>query len=207
MNCRMEEAHPRLTKASTNAQSLDRNLTVRSIKTPVARLQARSNSPRSRQSRLRNSTLVLCCLGIITGWLMARAISEDRATKTKQLVDAAYSIVLHFSQEEKAGRLDRQAAQTAAKAAIRAMRYDDLEYFWINDMHPRMIMHPGKPELDGTDLSDFADPTGKRLFLAFVETVQRDGAGFVNYLWPKLGLVDKPDPASDRRELHEAEEA
>lgn len=134
--------------------------------------------------------LALCCIGVIAGWLMARAISEDRATKTKQLVDAAYSIVLHFSQEEKAGRLDRQAAQTAAKAAIRAMRYDDSEYFWINDMHPRMIMHPGKPELEGTDLSNFADPTGKRLFLAFVETVQRDGAGFVNYLWPKLGYEE-----------------
>ena len=131
--------------------------------------------------------LMLCCLGGIAAWLMARSVSEDRAAKTKQLVDAAYSIVLHFSQEEKAGRLDRQAAQTAAKAAIRAMRYDDSEYFWINDMHPRMIMHPGKPALEGTDLSDFADPSGKRLFVAFVETVKRDGAGFVNYLWPKMG--------------------
>lgn len=57
----MEGAQPRLMKASTNAQSLDRNRTIRSIRMLVARLQARSNSPCSSQSWLRNSTQTLIC--------------------------------------------------------------------------------------------------------------------------------------------------
>jgi diguanylate cyclase (GGDEF)-like protein/PAS domain S-box-containing protein len=69
------------------------------------------------------------------------------------------------------------------------MRYDGSEYFWINDLQPRMVMHPVMPELDGKDLSDFTDPNGKRLFVEFVDTVRKSGAGFVEYLWPKPGLT------------------
>src|SRR5690606_17952817 len=67
------------------------------------------------------------------------------------------------------------------------------EYFWINDMHPTMIMHPFKPELDGTDLTDDADPDGKHLFVEFVKAVEAAGAGFVDYQWPKPG-ADAPQP-------------
>ncbi|MGL1687300.1 cache domain-containing protein, partial [Vibrio parahaemolyticus] len=56
-----------------------------------------------------------------------------------------------------------------------------------------MIKHPIKPELDGTDLRDIKDPTGKRLFVEFAEIVKRQGEGFVDYQWPKPGL-DAPQP-------------
>jgi methyl-accepting chemotaxis protein len=56
-----------------------------------------------------------------------------------------------------------------------------------------MVMHPIKPELDGKDLSGFADPSGKKLFVAFVDVAKSSGSGFVDYLWPKPGL-DKPVP-------------
>jgi methyl-accepting chemotaxis protein len=38
-----------------------------------------------------------------------------------------------------------------------ALRPDD--YFWINDLQPKMIMHPANPKLDGQDLSAIRDPT------------------------------------------------
>ena len=50
-----------------------------------------------------------------------------------------------------------------------------------------MLMHPIRPELDGKDLSGTTDPTGKHLFVSFVDTVKKDGQGFVEYLWPKPG--------------------
>ena len=50
-----------------------------------------------------------------------------------------------------------------------------------------MLMHPIRPELDGKDLSGSTDPTGKHLFVSFVDTVKKDGQGFVEYLWPKPG--------------------
>ena len=43
---------------------------------------------------------------------------------------------------------DEEARQRAA-AAIQALRYSGNEYIWINDMHPRMVMHPIRAELNG----------------------------------------------------------
>ncbi|WP_374031050.1 cache domain-containing protein [Bdellovibrio bacteriovorus] len=68
------------------------------------------------------------------------------------------------------------------------LRYSGNEYFWINDLHPTMLMHPIKPELNGKDLSGFKDPNGFHLFVAFAEKGKTaEGEGFVPYLWPKPG--------------------
>jgi methyl-accepting chemotaxis protein len=84
-------------------------------------------------------------------------------------------------------------AQKRAMARLAALRYGSNDYFWINDMLPRMVMHPIKPEMAGSDLSNYKDPNGKFLFVEFVEAVKKDGAGFVPYEWPKPGF-DKPQP-------------
>ena len=118
-------------------------------------------------------------------------VEQARMVKTRHLAEAAHGVVASFEAEERAGRLSRADAQRGAISAIKAMRYEGQEYFWINDMHPRMIAHPIKPELEGKDLSENKDPTGKRLFMAFVETVKQKGEGFVDYYWPKPG-ADAP---------------
>ena len=73
------------------------------------------------------------------------------------------------------------------------MRYGDGDYFWINDMQPRMIMHPLKPEMNGRDLSDYKDPSGKKLFVEMAQVALASGSGFVSYSWPKPGK-DAPQP-------------
>ncbi|MFZ2620242.1 MAG: methyl-accepting chemotaxis protein [Alphaproteobacteria bacterium] len=112
---------------------------------------------------------------------------ESRQIKTRHLVEAGYTLLEHFYALEKAGTLTAEQAKAQAQAAIKALRYDGKEYFWINDMHPTMVMHPMKPELDGKDLSASADPTGKKLFVEMVAVVKADGAGFVDYMWAKPG--------------------
>ncbi len=54
-------------------------------------------------------------------------------------------------------------------------------------------MHPFRPDLEGKDLSGFTDPTGFRLFTAFVDRVRTDGGGMVAYLWPRPG-AQQPVP-------------
>jgi diguanylate cyclase (GGDEF)-like protein/PAS domain S-box-containing protein len=116
-------------------------------------------------------------------------LMEDRAVKTRHLVESAHGVLVHFHALQQRGELTEGEAKRAALDTIRTMRYDGSEYFWINDLQPRMVMHPMMPELDGKDLSDFTDPNGKRLFVAFADTVRKNGAGFVDYLWPKPGLT------------------
>jgi len=91
--------------------------------------------------------------------------------------------------------LSPEARQKQAFALIKALRYgpDNKDYFWVNDLHPRMVMHPYKPELDGQDLSENKDPNGKRLFVEFARVCKESGEGFVDYHWPKYG-ADKPQP-------------
>jgi methyl-accepting chemotaxis protein len=78
---------------------------------------------------------------------------------------------------------------------IGTLRYgpENKDYFWINDMQPRMIMHPYEPKLNGQDLSDIKDPNGKKPFMEFVKVCRENGQGFVDYLWPKHA-GDKPQP-------------
>jgi len=99
-------------------------------------------------------------------------------------------VIEHFHGLSKGNKLSEEAAKAAAIAALKSLRYEKEEYFWINDMRPYMVMHPFKPELDGKDLSAFADPNGKKLFVEFVETVKNKKEGFVSYLWAKPGKAE-----------------
>jgi methyl-accepting chemotaxis protein len=90
---------------------------------------------------------------------------------------------------------DTESRQIKAMLAVKALRYgpEGKDYFWINDLHPRMVMHPYKPQLDGKDLTDIKDPHGTYLFREFVKVAKDKGSGFVVYYWPKYG-ADKPVP-------------
>ncbi|WP_295750240.1 methyl-accepting chemotaxis protein [Undibacterium sp.] len=118
-------------------------------------------------------------------------IIEERKSNVRQTVEVAHSLVLHYHSLIAPDKFSEDEAKQAAMKAIKSLRYGEGEYIWINDMQPKMIMHPIKPELDGKDLSGNKDPTGKFLFVEFVEVVKAKGAGFVLYMWPKPGQ-DKP---------------
>ncbi len=135
-------------------------------------------------------TGVLISLSLVN---LKQHLREDRMTKTRHVVETAYGVLESYYRQAQAGVISEDEARGLAMATIKGLRYEESEYFWINDHKPVVIMHPFKPELDGKDVSDYADPNGKRLFVAFVETVQRNGAGFVDYEWPKPG-ASKPVP-------------
>jgi methyl-accepting chemotaxis protein len=137
------------------------------------------------------AVLGIAVIVVLAGFALRDAVVDARMTKTRQLVEAAHSLVAGFAEQERTGKLDRKQAQDLATAALKAMRYDRSEYFWVNDMHPRMIMHPTRSKLDGTDLTTSKDPNGKTLFVEMVEVVRKSGAGFVPYQWPKPG-EDQP---------------
>ncbi|OYD53736.1 chemotaxis protein [Thauera propionica] len=102
-------------------------------------------------------------------------------------VEVAHGIVTHYHGLEQSGAMTRDEAQAAAKAALRGLRYEGNEYFWVNDSLPRMLMHPIRPELEGQDLSGNKDPNGKFLFREFSRVANESGQGVVDYLWPRPG--------------------
>jgi methyl-accepting chemotaxis protein len=64
-----------------------------------------------------------------------------------------------------------------AAELVGAMRYNEKDYLWINDMGPKMVMHPIKPALNGKDLSDFKDPDGKKTVRRLRQRLPPGGRG------------------------------
>lgn len=108
-------------------------------------------------------------------------------------VESVFNILDHYYSLEKSGALSRQQAQSQALAIIKNLRYQGQEYFWINDNTPTMVMHPFKPELNGKNIAQNTDPTGKKLFVEMVEVCKKSGSGFVDYMWPRPNQKD-PSP-------------
>lgn len=132
-------------------------------------------------------------LAVAGFWIRGQhtTLLAGKQEKAQELVEVPYSLIEQQYQLEKEGKISRIEAQRRAMETIRAMRYEGNNYFWINDDHPTMIMHPLKPALDGTDLTSFKDPSGKAVFVEFVRAAQAPGGAFVSYLWPKPGK-EKP---------------
>jgi len=145
-------------------------------------------SLRAKLNGLTIATVVgLCVLFAVVLANEKSQLLTDRQDKTRNVVETASGVLEHFHRQEKAGTLTRDEAQAAAKEVLRGMRYDKVEYFWINDMRPASVMHPIKPELEGKDQTGNIDKTGKALYVEFVKVVKANGAGFVDYYWTKPG--------------------
>lgn len=134
------------------------------------------------------------------------AMMDRKREMIQELTNSASSILEKYHKDEVEGLISKEEAQQTAISRIQYLRYGDenKDYFWITDMHPIMIMHPYVPELNGTDLSDYEDSHGKKMFMEFVKTVKEHDHGFVEYMWqwkddsthvvPKLSYVSAFKP-------------
>ncbi len=92
---------------------------------------------------------------------------------------------------------DDAANQAQAMQLLRSLDYGDDGYFFVYDMHGKVLMHPRQLDLVGKDLWDMHDPIG-RATIQELTARARAGGGYVDYMWrrpstgqvaPKLGYV------------------
>jgi PAS domain S-box-containing protein len=114
-----------------------------------------------------------------------RSLLDRKRETIRELVASAWSLLAELEAGEREGRYDRRQAQDLARARIAALRYgrEGKDYFWLQDMHPRIVMHPYRRDLEGQDVSDFRDPRGARIFVEFAQVVRRQQEGYVEYVW------------------------
>jgi len=114
---------------------------------------------------------------------------ENRRSTIRQLVQGAWNAVDYYGAQVRAGKMPEEQAQDAAKRAVKSMRYGPGEgdYFWINDLHPRMVMNTANPGLDGKDLTEMKDPNGIYIFQAMTAVCREKGEGPVDYMWKRKG--------------------
>lgn len=103
----------------------------------------------------------------------------------EELVVNASGILEQYHKEYIDSIHSLESAQELAKKAIDKLRYgkERLDYFWITDTEPKMIMHPYRHDLINKNLSDYKDPNGVKLFVEAVDIVKKNNEGFINYMW------------------------
>ncbi|MFV0436366.1 MAG: cache domain-containing protein [Desulfopila sp.] len=122
------------------------------------------------------------------GFILPRIEAQMMERKQEMihvLSEAALSSVKHYAAMAAAGTISLAEAKHQAAEHLRDLRYgpENKDYFWINDTHPRMIMHPYRPDLEGRDVTDTTDPAGQKLFQDFLAVVKKNGGGYVSYHW------------------------
>ena len=122
---------------------------------------------------------------VVTIFVIALPIFKTNLIEQKKKLITAetqtiLSVLEYYEQQVNSGELSLQTAQNVAIDQIRNLRYgvEKKDYFWINDIQPKMVMHPYRSNLEGQDLSNYSDPEGKLPFKEFVDVVKKDGAGF-----------------------------
>ena len=145
--------------------------------------------------------LTLIMIFVLVPFIRELIMKEKQAT-VSNLVQEAISVVASYQKQIDAGTLTKEDAQKQAVERIAAIRYNEKDYIWINDLTPTMIMHPMKPEMNGKELSENKDPNGKFLFREFVKVCKDKGKGFVEYAWPKPGNSN-PVPKISYVELYQ----
>ncbi len=142
---------------------------------------------------LLSGSLLLVFTLIASGMYMAAKanVIEGRRDEIKHVVQTGWGVLDHYAKQAAQGLMSEEEAQQKAIASIQNLRFDGSNYLWINNLEPRMIMHPIKPELNGKSMASVKDPNGKALFSDIVQLCRKQGQGFVEYTWDKPGS-DKP---------------
>jgi methyl-accepting chemotaxis protein len=113
-------------------------------------------------------------------------IMDERKLGLQQNVETAHGMIAHFHDLAGKGSMTEEEAKQRAMAAIKTLRYGGSEYFFIQSFETKMLMHPS-PALEGKDVSDLKDSTGKHFTAEMTAVAKSSGSGFVFYLWPKPG--------------------
>ncbi len=114
-------------------------------------------------------------------------IFEGKRENTRYAVELALGTIGKFYQDFKDNKITEAVAKEEALKAIKTLRYNEKEYFWINDMTPAMVMHPINEKLNGQILNEKKDAKGKFLFVEMTEIVKKDKAGYLDYYWERPG--------------------
>lgn len=151
-------------------------------------------------------TLVAICMFIVSFYVVIIPLFEQSMMDRKkemigELTNTAWSVLSEYQEACKSGSISLEEAKKAAAEQVGKMRYgkEQKDYFWIISSSPVMIMHPYRSDLNGKDMSNFADNHENKLFVDAARLVKEKGEGTLEYYWqwkddaskivPKLSYV------------------
>ncbi|PKO38269.1 MAG: methyl-accepting chemotaxis protein [Betaproteobacteria bacterium HGW-Betaproteobacteria-6] len=135
--------------------------------------------------------LGLILLGGYSAFELRAQILEEKKLMIEALVDSSTGVIQEQYDLFKAGKISEEEAQRLARDNLRKSRYNNgSDYFFIYDFNGVNLMHAAKPEREGKSFIDSKDPTGKDYIRQWIELLKRDGAAYIDYMFPKAGSKD-----------------
>jgi len=128
-------------------------------------------------------------------WIDARDVYAGRQDEMRTVIEVAAKVVQQQYDDFKKGTISEAEAQQRAKASVRAMRYNENDYFFIQNKDVFTIVHGVRADQEGSDMSKKQDPAGKYFSVEMNKMATDNGQGFVDYQYPKPGAsFDQPSP-------------
>jgi methyl-accepting chemotaxis protein len=132
----------------------------------------------------------IVALAIIAARMQYLDLVHTRQAGLKAQTQMAVGVVESYAERAAKGELSLDEAQRQALATLATLQANKgVDYFYVTDEKPTMLMHPTRPDLVGKPLNDVLSPDGQRIFPAFVKVAQA-GGGYVDYKWAKPGQKD-----------------
>src|SRR5690606_14750380 len=160
---------------------------------PIRRLLA--DLPMKRKFLLQAAFVAIgiVALAVVAARMQYVDLTATRKAAVRDQVEMAIGVIGQYGAMAESGELDEADAKAAALRAMRGMHSPDgMDYFFILDTEPRMLMHP---TLEGQPLKDVLSPDGRAIFPEFVRA-GTSGGGYVDYAWAKPGASDPVDKTS-----------
>jgi len=165
---------------------------------------ALSNVPLKRKFFLQTVLVAIgtVALAVVAARMQYLDLTGTRQAGLKAQTEMALGVIQGYAKQVEAGTLDEAAAKQGALATLATMQANaGVDYFFVTDEAPVMLMHPTRPDLIGKPLQDVLSPDGKRIFPEFVR-VAKAGGGNVDYSWAKAGEED-PVPKTSYAALYQ----
>ncbi len=126
--------------------------------------------------------------------MIKTSISTEYDTNIKQQVESVVSLCETYNKRIEAGELTKDEGMKQCAAEIRALRYSDTGYFWVDNYEGTNVVLLGGDK-EGTNRLDTADANGFKMVADFIKGAKKNvkSGYFSNYYFPKENET-KPSP-------------
>ena len=135
--------------------------------------------------------LSVVLLAVMSATQLRTKLEGEAEARTQQLIETAQGVVKHYYDQAQAGRLTKEKAQEEAFEALRAMRYDNGNYFFVSDFTGMTLMHGANRSMEHNQV--LQTTTLSKVTTAILDVATHQGAGYVHYEVAKQGETE-PKP-------------
>jgi len=135
-------------------------------------------------------SIAFLCMVALSGFSLFNLRNSEldaHRERIKSLVESAAGVANHYVKLADDGKLSTAEAQRQAMEAIRSMRYDNGNYYFIYNADGRAMMVTGSPQLEGKIMLGKIDAKGFKLWDAITAVAQNQTPAFLEYWFPRAG--------------------